>query len=287
LLKPTVAAIGLFVCLAAELPAQDVALVNPKTIVVKLDNPRVRVMEATLAPGVKENTHSHPSSIVYVIAGGKVRNHLLDGTTSEVTYIAGETAYREPVTHWAENIGSTTIRLVVVELKPDVFPLQSAPIGGPGIPEPYIPPASGGTLRPLSSAAGSSNTNSNATADAAAVDAALRRYSSLVTNMDHSGISALFTSDGEISGPGQPTVRGRAAIDQMLSNFAGYQVVSNETTPTSTTVNGDAATQTGTFRESVRLPTGRVAEVSGNFTAEWQRQASGVWLIRRMATSLR
>jgi hypothetical protein len=28
------------------------------------------------------------------------------------------TAYRDPVTHWAENIGSTTIRLIVVELKP-------------------------------------------------------------------------------------------------------------------------------------------------------------------------
>jgi hypothetical protein len=25
--------------------------------------------------------------------------------------------YREPVTHWAENIGTTTIRLVLVELK--------------------------------------------------------------------------------------------------------------------------------------------------------------------------
>jgi hypothetical protein len=25
--------------------------------------------------------------------------------------------YREPITHWAENIGTTTMRLVVVELK--------------------------------------------------------------------------------------------------------------------------------------------------------------------------
>src|SRR5215211_2632866 len=102
---------------ASELHAQDAALVNPKTITVKVDNPRVRVFEATLEPGVKENPHSHPSSIVYVLTGGTVRNHLPDGTTSEATYTAGQTVYRDPVAHWAENIGKTTIRLVVVELK--------------------------------------------------------------------------------------------------------------------------------------------------------------------------
>jgi len=103
---------------AASLHAQAAAVVNPKTIHVTLDNPRVRVFEATLKPGVKENPHSHPTSIVYVIEGGQVRNHLPDGTATEATYVAGQTAYREPVTHWAENIGQTTIRLIVIELKP-------------------------------------------------------------------------------------------------------------------------------------------------------------------------
>ena len=37
---------------------------------------------------------------------------------SHMTYTAGQTAYRDPVTHWAENIGKTTIHLIVVELKP-------------------------------------------------------------------------------------------------------------------------------------------------------------------------
>lgn len=98
--------------------AQDAAAANPKTIRVKLDNERVRVFEATLQPGVKENMHSHPSSIIYVLTGGRVRNHLPDGTTGEATYTAGQTVYRDPTTHWAENIGKTTIHLVVVELKP-------------------------------------------------------------------------------------------------------------------------------------------------------------------------
>ncbi len=102
---------------AASLHAQDAAAVNPKTIHVTLDNEHVRVFEATLKPGVKENVHSHPTSIVYVVVGGRVRSHLPDGTTSVMNYTAGQTAYRDPVTHWAENIGKTTIRLIVVELK--------------------------------------------------------------------------------------------------------------------------------------------------------------------------
>src|SRR5260221_11525830 len=103
---------GLIIRSTASVQAQDGALVNPKTIHVTLDNEHVRVFEAILPPGWKENQHSHPTSIVYVVDGGKVRNHLPDGTSSELTFTPGQTAYRDPVTHWSENIGTTTIRLV-------------------------------------------------------------------------------------------------------------------------------------------------------------------------------
>ena len=103
---------------AAGTLAQDPAVVNAKTLKVTLDNPRVRVMEATLKPGDKEQMHSHPAYVVYVIEGGKVRNHGADGSTSESTFTPGQTIYRDPVTHWSENIGTTTIRTLVIELKP-------------------------------------------------------------------------------------------------------------------------------------------------------------------------
>ena len=96
---------------------QDPAVVNAKTIAVKLDNPRVRVFHVTLKPGEKETTHSHPAYVVYVIEGGKVRNHASDGTVAEYELKTGDVVYRDPLTHWAENIGNTTLRLVVVELK--------------------------------------------------------------------------------------------------------------------------------------------------------------------------
>jgi quercetin dioxygenase-like cupin family protein len=98
-------------------PAQDPLVVNSTSIKLKLENSRVRVLEATLEPGVKEKLHSHPAYVIYVIAGGKVRTHNADGTVTEAEFHPGDVIYREPITHWAENIGNTTIRLELVELK--------------------------------------------------------------------------------------------------------------------------------------------------------------------------
>jgi quercetin dioxygenase-like cupin family protein len=97
--------------------AQDPAVVNARTIRVKLDNNRVRVLEATLKPGDKEQPHSHPVSVIYVIAGGRIRNHTADGKITESELKTGDTIYRDPLTHWNENIGKTTIHLIVVEIK--------------------------------------------------------------------------------------------------------------------------------------------------------------------------
>jgi len=97
--------------------AQDPTVVNPATVHATLDNARVRVLESVLKPGEREKLHSHPACVMYVIEGGKVRSHAADGTTMEIAIATGATIYREPVTHWTENIGTTTIRIVLVELK--------------------------------------------------------------------------------------------------------------------------------------------------------------------------
>ena len=102
---------------AGVMRAQDPLVVNSKSIALKLENSRVRVLEATLKPGAKEETHSHPAYVIYVIAGGKVRTHNADGKVIETDFRTGDVIYRDPVTHWAENIGKTTIRLELVELK--------------------------------------------------------------------------------------------------------------------------------------------------------------------------
>ena len=97
--------------------AQDPAVVNSKTIKVRFENDRVRVMEATLPPGVMEQVHSHPAYVIYVMAGGKVRNYAADGKITEAELKTGDVLYREPLTHAAENIGTTTLHMILVELK--------------------------------------------------------------------------------------------------------------------------------------------------------------------------
>jgi quercetin dioxygenase-like cupin family protein len=98
-------------------PAQDPVQVNAKLVQARLDNGRVRVLDAVLQPGDKEQMHSHPAYVTYVVSGGKIRNHLADGKTAEVELKTGDVLYREPLTHWSENIGTTPVHVVLVELK--------------------------------------------------------------------------------------------------------------------------------------------------------------------------
>jgi quercetin dioxygenase-like cupin family protein len=97
--------------------AQDPALFNAKTIKVKFENDRVRVLEANLPPGVKEQVHSHPAYAIYVLEGGQYRNYVADGKTTEGELKTGDVLYRDPLTHAAENIGDTTMHMILVELK--------------------------------------------------------------------------------------------------------------------------------------------------------------------------
>jgi len=97
--------------------AQDPAVVNSTTIRVRFENDRVRVLEAVLPPGVKEQVHSHPAYVIYVIEGGRYRNYAADGKVSEGAFKTGEVIYRDPLTHAAENIGDKPMHFILVELK--------------------------------------------------------------------------------------------------------------------------------------------------------------------------
>ena len=116
--RPLPLAAALLLALAAAaLPAQDAAKVSPKTVHVKLDNDRVRVLEAMSEPGEREGMHSHPASIVYVVEGATLRISTPDGKSTVVTFKTGDTIWREPVTHAAENVGKTRFHAIIVEMK--------------------------------------------------------------------------------------------------------------------------------------------------------------------------
>jgi quercetin dioxygenase-like cupin family protein len=97
--------------------AQDPAVVNSKTIRVRFENDRVRVLEAILPPSAKEQVHSHPAYVIYVLAGGRYRNYAADGKITEGTFQTGDVIYRDPLTHAAENIGDKPMHFILIELK--------------------------------------------------------------------------------------------------------------------------------------------------------------------------
>jgi quercetin dioxygenase-like cupin family protein len=102
---------------AAAPREQDPAVVNPTSITVRIENDSVRVMEAVLPPGFKETVHTHPGYVMYIVEGGTVRLHMADGRTRDSAFKAGDVFYSDPITHWAENTGTTTIRVMIVELR--------------------------------------------------------------------------------------------------------------------------------------------------------------------------
>ena len=97
--------------------AQEPAKVGPTVYRQKLDNDRVRVFEITFKPGQKIGMHSHPDHVVYVVKGGTLK--IVEGTKPPVVMKMkpGDTVFLPAQKHWAQNMGKTTIKAVVVEIK--------------------------------------------------------------------------------------------------------------------------------------------------------------------------
>jgi quercetin dioxygenase-like cupin family protein len=97
--------------------SEDPPTVNPSSIRVLMENDSVRVMDAMLTPGLKEKQHTHPPYALYIVSGGNVRMHFPDGSTRDAEFKTGEARFSDKVTHWAENAGTSNIRIILVELR--------------------------------------------------------------------------------------------------------------------------------------------------------------------------
>ena len=111
-----VAAIFVFAT-ALPLFADDPLKVGPEIYKLKFENDRVRVMEVTFPPGAKVGLHSHPDHVAYVVEGGTLRMAAEGAKPNDINAKAGDTMFLDAQNHWAENVGTTTIKVVVVELK--------------------------------------------------------------------------------------------------------------------------------------------------------------------------
>ncbi|WP_281226159.1 cupin domain-containing protein [Flavobacterium aquiphilum] len=110
---------GLFLIQSTSLYAQDpMKAAHNVYKKVLLDNDKVRVLEVEFAPGVTAPWHSHPNHSVYALTGGKIQITDKGKPATTIDVKAGTAMYLPAVTHMAKNVGTTTIKLIVTEIKP-------------------------------------------------------------------------------------------------------------------------------------------------------------------------
>ena len=117
--------ISLFLAaISSALPAQtpaaeiDPVVVSPDMYKVLLENQHVRVVEYEIPPGQKDNWHTHPAKVSYIVAGGSLRITPEQGESFIVEEKTGSTTWFEAVgKHFGENVGQTPVRIVFVEIK--------------------------------------------------------------------------------------------------------------------------------------------------------------------------
>jgi len=102
-------------CACPAVFGQDAMQYGLKHLTVLAEDQKVRVLRYAPKKGDKTPIHSHPSSVVYVVKGGRVKYMLPDGSTKIVELKTGETLLRPPVTHTDEALDD--VEAILIELK--------------------------------------------------------------------------------------------------------------------------------------------------------------------------
>ena len=96
---------------------QDPVKVAPKNVKVLFENNRVRVIEVHLKPGEKIPSHSHPANLIFSLSTSKGKYRTSDGEITVSDFKPNEVSWSEPIIHSSENVGTTEIHAIGVELK--------------------------------------------------------------------------------------------------------------------------------------------------------------------------
>ena len=103
---------------AGQPPQVDALAASPANFRLVLENETVRVLEYTLLPGQKDRQHTHPRRVSHVLSGGTLRIGFPDGTSIVVEEKAEQSTWSGPAPlHDTENIGTTPIKILLVEIK--------------------------------------------------------------------------------------------------------------------------------------------------------------------------
>jgi quercetin dioxygenase-like cupin family protein len=104
----------------------DPTEVSPEKYAVLLENEHVRIVEYVINPGEKDAWHTHPPKASYIVSGGKLRITPEGADSFVVQEDTGNATWMGALgRHFGENVGTTPVRIVLVEIKS----LSDAPVG--------------------------------------------------------------------------------------------------------------------------------------------------------------
>ena len=113
--------------------AQDAVKADPKHYKVLIDNPSVRVLKISYAPGEKSVMHQHPDSIVIPLDTSKVRFTTPDGKSTDQELAKDSATYSEATTHNPANVGTAKFDAILVEFKGATPGKAALPASRPGM----------------------------------------------------------------------------------------------------------------------------------------------------------
>ncbi len=113
-----IAGAAMALTVAAAPPAQDPLYVDGSIYNLKLSNDKVRAFIVQFKPGQAIAVHKHPDHVVHAITSGRLMIHEVGKDPVEMDVAAGTTLFLPAQSHSAKNTGNTTLRLFVVEIKP-------------------------------------------------------------------------------------------------------------------------------------------------------------------------
>jgi hypothetical protein len=82
-----------------------------------LENDQVKIYEATLKPGERNEFHCHPNYFVYNLTDNKIRTVDMSRKTQDHEFKQGESGFFRMQAHMAQNVGDKEARMLIVELK--------------------------------------------------------------------------------------------------------------------------------------------------------------------------
>src|SRR3954471_23585130 len=99
------------------LQAQDAVKTDPTHYKVLIDNPSVRVLDITYAPGAQSIMHHHPDTIVVPLVSSEMEFTMPDGKSQSRPLEVNTASYSAAETHNPKNAGTGAMHAILVEFK--------------------------------------------------------------------------------------------------------------------------------------------------------------------------